>query len=60
MARSMNLKEACRKHGLDYRRAWYALATGKVKARVVGRTWSITDAQVTALKEMLVSRPTPP
>jgi hypothetical protein len=59
MARMMNLKEVCRRYSLNYRRAWYALATGKVRARVVGRTWAITDAQAAALKEILASRPTP-
>jgi hypothetical protein len=57
MARTMNLKEACRLYGLSYRRAWYALATGRLNAKVVGRTWSLTEAQAVALKEMLTARP---
>ena len=56
MARTMTLKEACQRHGLNYRRAWYALATGKLKAKVVGRTWALTGAQVAAIKTVLASR----
>ena len=52
----MTLKEACQRHGLNYRRAWYALATGKLKAKVVGRTWALTGAQVAAIKTVLASR----
>ena len=57
MVRAMNLKDVCRRHNLNYRRAWYALATGKLKAKVVGRTWSLTDAQAEALKEHLEGKP---
>ena len=57
MVRALNLKELCERHGLNYRRAWYALATGKVKAKVVGRTWSLTDAQAAALKGHLERKP---
>ena len=57
MLRTMNLKDVCRRHSLNYRRAWYALATGKLKVKVVGRTWSLTDAQAAALKEHLEGKP---
>ncbi|MBY0456867.1 MAG: hypothetical protein K2V38_05990 [Gemmataceae bacterium] len=57
MLLTMNLKGVCRRHKLNYRRAWYALATGKVKARVVGRTWSLSDAQAAALKVFLEGKP---
>jgi hypothetical protein len=57
MARTLNLKDVCRRHGLNYRRAWYALATGKVRAKVVGRTWSLTEAQADDLKEHLEGKP---
>ena len=57
MVRTMNLKEACQRHGLNYRRAWYALATGKVVATVVGRTWSLTASQIRSLKKVLGNRP---
>lgn len=59
MAGTMNLKEACRRHGLNYRRAWFALTTGKLKARVVGRTWSLNIEQVARLKELLENSPRP-
>lgn len=57
MVRTLNLKEVCGRHNLNYRRAWYALVTGKVHAKVVGRTWSLTDAQAALLKELLANRP---
>ena len=57
MGRTMNLKEACQRHGLNYRRAWYALATAKVRAKIVGRTWSLTEAQAVLLRQHLESRP---
>lgn len=53
----MNLKEVCRRHNLNYRRAWYALATSKVAAKVVGRTWSLTGAQIKSLKKLLGEQP---
>ncbi len=53
MSDCMTLKDACRRHGLAYHRAWYLLARGRVQAEVVGRTWQITDQQAEALKRLL-------
>ena len=57
MSDCMTLKEACRRHGMVYHRAWYLLARGRVKAEVVGRTWRITAKQAEELKAMLAKRP---
>lgn len=53
----MNLKRVCESHGLDYGRAWYALATGRVPgAKVVGREWQLGPKQIELLRLHLAHR----
>ncbi len=59
MTHTMTLKDACRRYGMPYHRAWYLLARGRVHAEVVGRTWQLTVKQAEELKAMLAAkRPT--
>ncbi len=56
MSDTMTLKDACRRHGMAYHRAWYLLARGRVQAQVVGRTWQITDKQAEELRRLLAAK----
>ncbi len=56
MSDFMTLKDACRRHGLAYHRAWYLLARGRVQAQVVGRTWQLSAKQAEELKAMLAAK----
>lgn len=56
MSGFMTLKDACRRHGMAYHRAWYLLARGRVKAEVVGRTWRLSEKQAEELKAMLATK----
>ncbi len=56
MSATMTLKDACRRHGLAYHRAWYLLARGRVPAQIVGRTWQLSEKQIEQLKTMLAAK----
>lgn len=56
MTTTMTLKDACRRHGLAYHRAWYLLARGRIQAQVVGRTWQLSDKQAEELRQLLAAR----
>lgn len=56
MSDFMPLKDACRRFGLVYHRAWYLLACGRVQAQVVGRTCQFSARQAGELKAMLAAR----
>lgn len=56
MSDFFSLKDACRRHGLAYHRAWYLLARGRVQAQVVGRTWQLSEKQAEELKAMLAAK----
>jgi hypothetical protein len=56
MSDFLTLKDACRRHGLAYHRAWYLLARGRVQAQVVGRTWQLSEKQAEELKAMLAAK----
>lgn len=53
----MTLRETCQKHGWNYHRAWYALATGKVRGpKMVGRVWRLNQRDVETLGSYLTKR----
>jgi hypothetical protein len=54
---TMTLRAVCDKYGLDYSRAWYALAVGRVPGpKVIGRVWSLGQRDIDALRSHLASR----
>ncbi len=54
---AMTLREVCNKYGLDYSRAWYALAVGKIQGpKVIGRVWSLGKRDIEALRTYLTCR----
>ncbi len=59
MSDFMTRKDACRRHGLAYHRAWYLLARGRVQAQVVGRTWQLSEKQAEELKGLLAGKRPP-
>jgi hypothetical protein len=56
MSNTMTLKDACRRYGMAYHRAWYLLARGRVTAQVIGRTWQLSEKQAEELKAMLAAK----